>query len=88
VLQRDDVGRDPGAELHVPPALARAFQQAGRIGQQRTKEEADVDVIPERGNVAECGLADARGRAAVVHQLAHVVAAAPHAREPGCTRGR
>jgi pimeloyl-ACP methyl ester carboxylesterase len=67
----------------VAPALARSLQQASRVVQQRTKEEADVDVILERGDVAKRCVVDAGGRTSVVHQFAYVAATLPHAREPG-----
>ena len=74
-------------ELHVAPALARSLQQASRVLQQRTKEEADVDVILERVDVAKRRVVDAGGRTSVVHQFAHVAAPLPHAHEPGfCER--
>ena len=72
-----------GPKLHVAPALAGSLQQASRVLQQRTKEEADVDVIFERVDVAERRVVDAGGRTTVVHQLAHVAATLPHAHEPG-----
>src|SRR5215207_5122110 len=76
-----------GPELHVAPALARSLQQAGGVLQQRTKEEADVDVILVRDDVAERRVADASGRTSVVDQFAHVAATFAHAYEPGlCER--
>jgi hypothetical protein len=69
-------------ELHVAAALAGSLEQAGRVLQQRTKKEADVDVILERVDVGEPGVADAGGRTAIVHQFADVIALLPHAHEP------
>jgi hypothetical protein len=51
----------------VAPALAGSVQQSSRILQQRTKEEADVDVIFERVDVAERRVVDAGRRTTVVH---------------------
>jgi hypothetical protein len=74
-------------QLHMAPALACSLDQASRVLQQRTKEEADVDVIPERIDVTKRGVVDAGGRTSVVHQLPHVAATLPHAQEPGfCER--
>src|SRR5262245_9794790 len=39
--------------------IARAFEQSSRVVQQRTEEEPDVDVVPERVDVAERRVADA-----------------------------
>jgi hypothetical protein len=84
----DELGKSGGVnlttrpQLHMAPALARSLQQASRVPQQRTEEEADVDVIFERVDVAKRRVVDAGGRTSVVHQLAHIAAALPHAREP------
>ena len=73
----------------MAPAFARSLQQASRVFQQRTKEEADVDVILERVDVAKRGVVHARGRTSIVHQFAHVAATLPHAHEPGfCERAQ
>ena len=50
-------------------------------------EEADVDVVPEHVDIRERGIVDAHGGMVIVQQLADVVAALPHAREP-CPRNR
>jgi hypothetical protein len=66
----------------VAHAFARSLQEAGRVLQRRTMEEADVHVISERVDVSEGRVLDTGDRAAVVHQLPHVVATLPHSREP------
>jgi pimeloyl-ACP methyl ester carboxylesterase len=71
-----------GTEFHVAPALASSLQQPSRVFQQRAKEEADVDVILERVDIAKRAIADAGSRTSVVHQFAHVAATLPHACEP------
>jgi hypothetical protein len=71
----------------VAPALPCPFQEASRVIQERAEEEADVDVIRVRADVAECGIVDAGGRTSVVHQLAHITATSPHAREPSLCEG-
>lgn len=80
--QGGGIERLTGPQFHVAPAFAGPLEQPSRVGQQHPKEEADVDVIAERVHVSKCGIADAGGRAAVVHQLADVVSALPHPREP------
>jgi hypothetical protein len=72
----------PGRSFTWRPALARSLQQASRVLQQRTKEEADVEVILERVDVAKGCVVDAGGRTSVVHQFAHVDATLPHVHEP------
>lgn len=67
----------------MAPALAGSLEQASGVLQQGTKEEADVDVILERIDVAKRRVGNAGGRTSVVHQFAHVTATSPHAREPG-----
>src|SRR5262245_34530337 len=73
----------------MPAALPRSLEQSRRIIQQRAKEEADIDVIPECVDVAKRRVSDTRGRTTVVHQFAHVGATLPHAHEPGfCERSK
>src|ERR1700733_6443393 len=66
----------------MAPALAGSLQQASRVGEQRAEEQADVDMIFERVDVAKRRVADAGRWTSVVHQLAHIAAARPHALEP------
>ena len=82
IAQRFIVDLSIRPEFDMPHCLAAAFQQTAWIGQAGAKEEADIDVFPERGNAAKRRIPDARGRMAVMQQLAHVVAALPHLLEP------
>jgi hypothetical protein len=49
-----------GSELDVPHEPAGAFQQSVCIGELGTTKEPDIHVIPERIDVAECGISNAR----------------------------
>ena len=69
-------------ELHVAAPFASPFQELRRVVEQRTKEEADVDVILVGVDVPKGGVTKAGGRTAVVHQFANVPAKVPHACEP------
>ena len=71
-----------GLQLHVTHVLSASLEQSGRIGDMRAEEEAYVDVRCERIDVAESRVPRARGGMTVVQQLAHVIAALPHAVEP------
>src|SRR5690606_4519720 len=85
--ERGGVDLDARPELAVPAERAGPLQQARRVHQQGTEEEADVDVALEGVDVGEGRVAHAGGRAAVVHQLAHIAAALAHALEPGLNEG-
>jgi hypothetical protein len=50
-----------GSKLHVAHAFTRSLQQVSRISEQRPVEEADVDVIFERVDVAEGRIVAAGG---------------------------
>jgi len=76
------VQRLAGAQLHVPHALARAFEQAGGIGKRRAQIEADIGMRLERVDVCKGGIAQARHGTAIVHEFANVGTAAAHALEP------
>jgi len=63
-------------------ALARAFQQARRIGEHRAVEEANIRMRFERVDISERGVPHARDGAAVVQEFANVGGAAAHAFKP------
>lgn len=70
------------AQLHMTHALARAFEQAGRIGKHRAEIKANVRMGFERVDVSERRIPDARNGTAVVQQLANVGAAAAASLRP------
>jgi len=66
----------------VAHSLARALQQAIGVGQGCAVEETDVDVPREDVDVGKGGIAETRGRAAVVDELANFVAAIAYDLKP------
>jgi len=87
LFQGDIVDRLAGPKLDVPHEPAGAFEQALGIRQLGAAKEADIHVIPERIDVTECGICDARRRMAVMQQLPNVVPAGTHDLEPApCNR--
>src|SRR4051794_12214827 len=62
--------------------LASAFQQALRIGNLGAAKETNVDVRFEGIHVGKGGVADTRGRMAIMQQLSNVVSAAAHGLKP------
>ena len=73
---------DAGTELDVTHEPAAALEQSRGVLELGAAEETDVDVGLERVDVGERGVADAGGRGAVVHQLAHVFPAPADHAEP------
>ena len=67
----------------MPHALAGALQKARGIGERRTVEEADIDVISKGIDVPKRRVLHACGGAAIVHKFADVGAAAAHMVKPG-----
>ena len=66
---------------------AGAFEQAGRIWQRRALKKSYVDVRAEYVDVGEGRIAEACHGAAVVHKLAHFVAAVSHHFKPALGDG-
>src|SRR5690606_12832350 len=71
-----------GPELHMAHELARAFQQAFRIGNLGTSKESDVDVSFEGVHVNEGGPAYAGSRMPIMQQLSNIVSASADDLEP------
>jgi len=72
----------PPAELHVPHALAGAFEKAGRVVERRPVEEADIHMGAEGVYVAKRRIFHARCGMAVVQKLANVRSTAAHLFKP------
>ncbi len=68
--------------FHMAHSLTASFQQAVWIVQPCAVEKTYVDVSFEDVDVAERCIFHAGNRTSVMHQLADIVAAAPHLREP------
>ena len=71
----------------MPHSPAHAFKQTGGVLQRGSMEEADIDVSPERIDVAERDVLHAGDGTAIVDKLADVVAAGPHPRKPWTREG-
>jgi len=82
ISQATGVNIPSGSELHVTHEPTRSFQEASRIGQFRTTKEPDVDVRPERVDIAEGGVVYTRSRVAIMQQLADIASAVSHHVKP------
>jgi hypothetical protein len=71
----------------VSHAFTGAFQQAQGIHQLGSMEKADVRVGPKDVDVAKWRIFHTRHRTSVMHELADIVAALPHAGEPTARNG-
>src|SRR5690349_17285678 len=71
----------------MPHSSACAFEQTVRVLQRGSLEEADIDVAPERVDVAERDVLHAGNGTAIVNKFADVVAARPHPRKPWTREG-
>src|SRR5258706_9346423 len=67
--------------------LASAFQQAIGIGNLGASKKTDIDVSREGIDVAECRVAYAGGRMAIMQQLSHVISAVAHGFKPALRYG-
>jgi len=66
----------------MPHALAGAFEKAGRVGERRPVEEANVRMRAEGVDIAERRVFHAGRGMAILQKLANIGAAAAHLIEP------
>jgi hypothetical protein len=82
VAQSINVQFFAGAQLHMTHALARAFEQAGRIREHCAIVEADIRMSLECVDISKRRVPHTSNRTPVVQELADIGAATAHAFEP------